>query len=115
MDDVLAVDVLHSLHQLGHVVTSLRLCHRHPALEDVNQRLPGAVLQHDVDVVSVLKVLEELYYVFVSERAMKLNFTGNFFLVMRLGDPRFVDDLGCEHSIRFEIDEFMNAGKTSLQ
>ena len=115
MDDALAVDVLHALHQLGHVVPGLRLRHRHPALQHVHQRLPGAVLQHDVDVVSVLKVLEELYYVFVSQRAMKLNFTGNFFLVMRLGDPRFVDDLGCKHSIRFEIDEFMNTGKTSLQ
>ena len=101
--------------KLGHVVPGLGLRHRHPALQDVHQGLSGAVLQHDVDVVSVLKVLEELYYVFVSQRAMKLNFTGNFFLVMRLGDPRFVDDLGCEHSIRFEIDEFMNAGKTSLQ
>ena len=115
MDDVLAVDVLHALHQLGHVVPGLRLRHRHAALQDVDQGLPGAVLQHDVDVVSVLEVLEELYYVFVSERAVKLNFTGNFFLVMRLRDPRFVDDLGCEHSIRFEIDEFMNTSKTSLQ
>ena len=115
MDDALAVDVLHAVHQLGHVVPGLGLRHRHPALENVDQGLPGAVLQHDVDVVSVLKVLEELYYVFVSQRAMKLNFTGNFFLVMRLGDPRFVDDLGCKHSIRFEIDEFMNTGKTSLQ
>ena len=69
--DVLAVDVLHALDQLGHVVAGLRLRHRHPALQDVDQRLPGAVLQHDVVVVSVLKVLEELYYVFVSERAMK--------------------------------------------
>ena len=69
--DVLAVDVLHALDQLGHVVAGLRLRHRHPALQDVDQRLPGAVLQHDVDVVSVLKVLEKLYYVFVSERAMK--------------------------------------------
>ena len=115
MNDVLAVDVLHALDQLGHVVSSLGLRHRHPALEHVDQGLPGAVLQHDVDVVAVLEVLEELYHVFVSQRAVKLNFTGNFFFVMRLRDPRFVDDLGCKHSIRFEIDEFMNTGKTSLQ
>ena len=65
------MDVLHALDQLGHVVPGLWLRHRHSALQDVDQRFPGTVLQHDVDVVSVLKVLEELYYVFVSERAME--------------------------------------------
>ena len=35
--DVLAVDVLHALDQLGHVVAGLRLRHRHPALQDVDQ------------------------------------------------------------------------------
>ena len=87
MDDALAVDVLHAVHQLGHVVPGLGLRHRHPALEDVDQGLPGAVLQHDVDVVPVLEMFEELYYVFVAQRTVKLDFSRDFLFVMGLRDP----------------------------
>ena len=38
-----------------------------PGLEHVDQRLLGAVLQHDVDVVRVLKVLDEPHHVFVDQ------------------------------------------------
>ena len=87
MDDVLTVDVLHPLTQGGHVVPGLRFSHRHPCLEDVDQGLPGAVLQHDVNVVPVLEVFEELYYVLVTQRTVKLDFSRYFLFVMRLRDP----------------------------
>ena len=87
MDDVLTVNVLYPLAQGGHVVPGLRLCHRHPRLQDVHQRLPGAVLQHDEDVVPVLEVFEELYYVLVAKRPMKLDFSRDFLFVMGLRDP----------------------------
>ena len=87
MDDVLTVDVLDPLAQGGHVVAGLRLCHCHSRLQDVNQRLPGAVLQHDVDVVPVLEVFEELYYILVTQRTVKLDFSRDFLFVMGLRDP----------------------------
>ncbi len=72
MNDVLRVDVLHPVHQLAHVEARLRLRHHVTRLEHMHQRLPGTVLQHNVDIVRVLKVLDELYNVLVSEGAVEL-------------------------------------------
>ena len=59
------MDVLHAVHKLLHVVPGLDLGDHMPGLEHVHQGPFGAVLQHDVDVVRVLKVLDELYNVLV--------------------------------------------------
>lgn len=83
VDDVLAVDVVHPGAERRHVVACLRLRHRHATLEHVDQRLPAAVLQHDVDIVTILEMFEKLNNILVSQRAMKLDFTRNFFFVMR--------------------------------
>ena len=66
MNNILAMDVFYAVDQLGHVKSGLRLGHHVAALEDVNQGLPGTVLQDDIDIVPIFEVLEELYYVFVS-------------------------------------------------
>lgn len=73
VDDVLLVDVGHPLAQLRHVVAHLGLRHRHPRLLNVHQRLEGAVLQHDVDVLRVFKVFEELDDISVGETRVELN------------------------------------------
>ena len=93
MNDVLAVDVLHPGAESGHIVSCLRLRHSHAALEHVDQGLPAADLQHDVDVVRVLEVFEELDNILVSERPVQLYFSRNLLFVMRFGDPGLVDDL----------------------
>ena len=67
MDDVLAMDVFHPVTQGRHVVTCFWLRHRATCLQHVYQRLPAAILQHDVDVVPILEVFEELYNIFVSQ------------------------------------------------
>jgi len=73
VDDVLLVDVGHPVAQLRHVVAHLGLRHRHPRLLNVHQRLEGAILQHDVDVLRVFKVFEELDNISVSETGVELN------------------------------------------
>ena len=62
-------------------------CHCITRFQNVDKRLAGAVLQHDVDVLIVFKVFEELDNVPVLEAAVKLNLTRDLFLVVRLGDP----------------------------
>ena len=62
-------------------------CHCITRFQNVDKRLSGAVLQHDVDVLIVFKVFEELDNVPVLEAAVKLNLTRDLFLVVRLGDP----------------------------
>ena len=74
MDDVLRVDVLHPVHQLLHVVAGLDLGDHVAGLEHVHQGPFGAVLQHDVDVVRVLKVLDELHHVLVDQVSEKLKY-----------------------------------------
>ena len=73
VDDVLLVDVGHPIAQLRHVVAHLRLGDRDPRLLDVHQRLERAVLQHNVDVLRVFKVFEELDNISVRETRMELN------------------------------------------
>ena len=46
---------------------------------------------------------------------MKLNFSGNFFSVVRFGDPGFVDYLSCGHSVGLEINKFVYTSEASLQ
>ena len=60
------MNIFYAIDQLGHVISGLGLCHNVAALEDMDKWLPGTVLQDDIDVVTVLEVLKELYYIFVS-------------------------------------------------
>ena len=61
-------------------------CHGVSCFQNVDKGLSGTVLQHDVDVLIVFKVLEELDNVPMLEAAVKLNLTRDLFLVVRLGD-----------------------------
>ncbi len=55
VNDILWVDVLHAMDELAHVVARLRLRDHMARLEHVHQGLPRTVLQHNVDILRVLK------------------------------------------------------------
>ena len=75
MDDFLGVDVLDGLHQLVDVVAGLDLVKLLTALNQVCQRLIGADVQHDVDILFVLEVAIEADDVLVIKRPVNLDFT----------------------------------------
>ena len=70
------VDILHAKDELVDVVASLDLMKALATLDQIRQRLVAADIEHDVDILFVLKVSVEARNIFVVKCAMNLDFTG---------------------------------------
>ena len=78
VDHLVFMNVLHCLHQLINIESSFHLVESFASLNQIRERLVLADVQHDVDVLLVLKVSVKSNDVFVVERAVDFDLTSKF-------------------------------------
>ena len=95
MDHLARVNILDSLAQLVDIVSCLNLMESLAALNEIRKRLVLADVQHDVDILTVLKIPIESHYVFIVERSMNLDFTGQLLTSLGPGQVCLWNNLEC--------------------
>ena len=95
MDDLAGVHILDCLAQLVDIVSCLDLVESLAALDEVRKRLILADVEHDVDILTVLKIPIESHYVFIVERSMNLDLTGQLLTSLGSCQVCFWDNFEC--------------------
>jgi hypothetical protein len=92
VDDLVLVNVFHTLDELLDVVASFELVKTLASSHQVTKGLIVADVEHNVDVVFVFEVAVEANNVFVTQGAMDLDFTSQLLTGLASGEIRLADD-----------------------